>query len=117
MSLLSTIYAHLRVAPLLAGPHHIAQKKTRQTDATSLSSLSDKSGFPVYFNFARRLHQRADSLAKQRNNVNRSFCNFSITTFMTKQPIMIRVVVVCPVTGCYRVVWQPLQLRVTQLHL
>ena len=27
---------------------------------------------------------------------------------MTKQPIMIRVVVVCPVTGCYRVVWQPL---------
>jgi hypothetical protein len=29
---------------------------------------------------------------------------------MTKQPIMIRVVVVCPVTGCYRVVWQPLRI-------
>ena len=27
---------------------------------------------------------------------------------MTKQPIMIRTIVVCPVTGCYRVVWQPL---------
>ena len=26
---------------------------------------------------------------------------------MTKQPIMIRVVVVCPVTGCYRVRWVP----------
>ena len=28
---------------------------------------------------------------------------------MTKQPIIIRVVVVCRVTGCYRVVWQPLR--------
>ena len=27
---------------------------------------------------------------------------------MTKQPIMIRVVVVCPVTGCYSVRWVPL---------
>ena len=27
---------------------------------------------------------------------------------MTKQPIMIRVVVVCPVTGCYSVRWVPM---------
>jgi hypothetical protein len=27
---------------------------------------------------------------------------------MTKQPIMIRVVVVCPVTGCYRVQLVPM---------
>jgi len=27
---------------------------------------------------------------------------------MTKQPIMIRVVVVCPVTGCYRVEYRRL---------
>ena len=29
---------------------------------------------------------------------------------MIKQPIMIRTVVVCPVTGVYRVVWQPLRI-------
>jgi hypothetical protein len=74
------LFAHLRVAPLSADPHQIAQKKTRQTDATSLSSLSDKSGFPVYFNFARRLHQRADSLAAIKNFVNRSSKDFSMTT-------------------------------------
>ena len=27
---------------------------------------------------------------------------------MTKQPIMIRVVAVCPVTGCYSVRWVPM---------
>ena len=29
---------------------------------------------------------------------------------MIKQPIMIRVIVVCQVTGCYRVVWQPVRI-------
>ena len=45
-------------------------------------------------------------------NIQRFSCGLRrelpIIASMTKQPIMIRVVVVCPVTGCYRVVWRQL---------
>jgi len=67
-----------------------------------------ESGFPVYSDLSRRLHQRADSLAKPQNIVNSSFGIFFDDDFMTKQPIMIRVVVVCPVTWCYRVEYRRL---------
>jgi hypothetical protein len=68
----------------------------------------DHQGSLLLFCLVSLLHGRSEIFAQSQNNVNRSLKDFSITTSMTKQPIMIRVVVVCQVTGCYRVEYRRL---------
>ena len=66
------------------------------------------SGFPVCIDCVTSLASTCGHLCNPRKLCQQMLRIISITTPMTKQPIMIRVVVVCPVTGCYRVEYRRL---------
>lgn len=66
------------------------------------------SGFPVCINFMASLASTCGQSCEISNLCQQIIFKIVDTHHMTKEPIMIRVVVVCPVTWCYRVEYRSL---------